>query len=209
MYSRGCSGSRLQRGREGAVQAGAPDLVAPTRSRPQIAVSVVARRHDRRLAGAGSTRLSARSQRASDPAGVCLCPQWRPHDLVMWDNRQTMHRVRRFDETQPRDMRRNRRRHSRPSLSRPRSNFFTSPALRGQRSDCEAIRVRVNGCGLTVEGLASSRAGSDEILSIRRVRRHRARPRPEAFAEFIHRAALRADPFGPRLRPLPAEERER
>jgi len=32
--------------------------------------------------------------------------RWRQHDLVMWDNRQTMHRVRRFDETQPRDMRR-------------------------------------------------------------------------------------------------------
>jgi alpha-ketoglutarate-dependent 2,4-dichlorophenoxyacetate dioxygenase len=32
--------------------------------------------------------------------------RWRPHDLVMWDNRQTMHRVRRFDETHPRDMRR-------------------------------------------------------------------------------------------------------
>jgi alpha-ketoglutarate-dependent 2,4-dichlorophenoxyacetate dioxygenase len=32
--------------------------------------------------------------------------QWRQYDLVMWDNRQTMHRVRRFDETQPRDMRR-------------------------------------------------------------------------------------------------------
>ena len=32
--------------------------------------------------------------------------KWRQHDLVMWDNRQTMHRVRRFDETQPRDMRR-------------------------------------------------------------------------------------------------------
>jgi alpha-ketoglutarate-dependent 2,4-dichlorophenoxyacetate dioxygenase len=31
---------------------------------------------------------------------------WRLHDLVMWDNRQTMHRVRRFDESQPRDMRR-------------------------------------------------------------------------------------------------------
>jgi alpha-ketoglutarate-dependent 2,4-dichlorophenoxyacetate dioxygenase len=31
---------------------------------------------------------------------------WRRHDLVMWDNRQTMHRVRRFDETQTRDMRR-------------------------------------------------------------------------------------------------------
>jgi alpha-ketoglutarate-dependent 2,4-dichlorophenoxyacetate dioxygenase len=32
--------------------------------------------------------------------------QWRPNDLVIWDNRQTMHRVRRFDESQPRDMRR-------------------------------------------------------------------------------------------------------
>jgi alpha-ketoglutarate-dependent 2,4-dichlorophenoxyacetate dioxygenase len=31
---------------------------------------------------------------------------WRPFDLVMWDNRQTMHRVRRFDESEPRDMRR-------------------------------------------------------------------------------------------------------
>ena len=32
--------------------------------------------------------------------------RWRLHDLVMWDNRQTMHRVRRFDESHPRDMRR-------------------------------------------------------------------------------------------------------
>jgi alpha-ketoglutarate-dependent 2,4-dichlorophenoxyacetate dioxygenase len=31
---------------------------------------------------------------------------WRQFDLVMWDNRTTMHRVRRFDETQVRDMRR-------------------------------------------------------------------------------------------------------
>jgi alpha-ketoglutarate-dependent 2,4-dichlorophenoxyacetate dioxygenase len=31
---------------------------------------------------------------------------WTRYDLVMWDNRQTMHRVRRFDESQPRDMRR-------------------------------------------------------------------------------------------------------
>ena len=32
---------------------------------------------------------------------------WRLHDLVMWDNRQTMHRVRRFDETEDiRDVRR-------------------------------------------------------------------------------------------------------
>ncbi len=32
--------------------------------------------------------------------------RWRPWDLVMWDNRQMMHRVRRYDETQARDMRR-------------------------------------------------------------------------------------------------------
>jgi alpha-ketoglutarate-dependent 2,4-dichlorophenoxyacetate dioxygenase len=32
--------------------------------------------------------------------------KWTLHDLIIWDNRQTMHRVRRYDETQPRDMRR-------------------------------------------------------------------------------------------------------
>ena len=32
--------------------------------------------------------------------------RWRLHELIMWDNRQTMHRVRRFDESQPRDVRR-------------------------------------------------------------------------------------------------------
>jgi len=32
--------------------------------------------------------------------------RWRPFDLVMWDNRAVMHRVRRYDSTQVRDMRR-------------------------------------------------------------------------------------------------------
>jgi alpha-ketoglutarate-dependent 2,4-dichlorophenoxyacetate dioxygenase len=32
--------------------------------------------------------------------------RWTVHDLVMWDNRQTIHRVRRYDQSQPRDMRR-------------------------------------------------------------------------------------------------------
>lgn len=31
---------------------------------------------------------------------------WRLHDLVVWDNRTTMHRARRFDRTEVRDMRR-------------------------------------------------------------------------------------------------------
>jgi len=32
--------------------------------------------------------------------------KWRQWDLVMWDNRQVVHRVRRFDDTKPRDVRR-------------------------------------------------------------------------------------------------------
>ena len=33
--------------------------------------------------------------------------KWKQHDLVIWDNRQTMHRARRFDDTKEvRDMRR-------------------------------------------------------------------------------------------------------
>jgi alpha-ketoglutarate-dependent 2,4-dichlorophenoxyacetate dioxygenase len=31
---------------------------------------------------------------------------WQKFDLVMWDNRSTMHRARRYDATQVRDMRR-------------------------------------------------------------------------------------------------------
>lgn len=31
---------------------------------------------------------------------------WRQHDLIIWDNRQTMHRVRRYSDEYPRDMRR-------------------------------------------------------------------------------------------------------
>ncbi|HJU31583.1 MAG TPA: TauD/TfdA family dioxygenase [Hyphomicrobiaceae bacterium] len=45
------------------------------------------------------------NEHATQPKFVYV-HKWRLHDLVMWDNRQTMHRVRRFDETQPRDMRR-------------------------------------------------------------------------------------------------------
>jgi alpha-ketoglutarate-dependent 2,4-dichlorophenoxyacetate dioxygenase len=32
--------------------------------------------------------------------------RWQPWDFVMWDNRRTMHRVRRYDQSHPRDMRR-------------------------------------------------------------------------------------------------------
>jgi alpha-ketoglutarate-dependent 2,4-dichlorophenoxyacetate dioxygenase len=45
------------------------------------------------------------NEHATQPAFV-YTHRWRPFDFVMWDNRRTMHRVRRYDESQPRDMRR-------------------------------------------------------------------------------------------------------
>jgi alpha-ketoglutarate-dependent 2,4-dichlorophenoxyacetate dioxygenase len=45
------------------------------------------------------------TEHATQPAFVYV-HKWTLHDLVVWDNRQTMHRVRRYDESQPRDMRR-------------------------------------------------------------------------------------------------------
>jgi alpha-ketoglutarate-dependent 2,4-dichlorophenoxyacetate dioxygenase len=45
------------------------------------------------------------TEHATQPEFVYV-HKWRLHDLVMWDNRQTMHRVRRYDQSQPRDMRR-------------------------------------------------------------------------------------------------------
>jgi alpha-ketoglutarate-dependent 2,4-dichlorophenoxyacetate dioxygenase len=45
------------------------------------------------------------TEHATQPRFVYV-HRWRSWDLVMWDNRQMMHRVRRYDEGQPRDMRR-------------------------------------------------------------------------------------------------------
>src|SRR5438309_4383410 len=38
--------------------------------------------------------------------GFVYSHEWRPYDLVMWDNRTTMHRARRFDRNEVRDVRR-------------------------------------------------------------------------------------------------------
>jgi alpha-ketoglutarate-dependent 2,4-dichlorophenoxyacetate dioxygenase len=45
------------------------------------------------------------TEHATQPRFVYV-HRWTVDDLVIWDNRQTMHRVRRYDESQPRDMRR-------------------------------------------------------------------------------------------------------
>jgi alpha-ketoglutarate-dependent 2,4-dichlorophenoxyacetate dioxygenase len=45
------------------------------------------------------------NEHATQPRFVYV-HKWRLNDLVIWDNRQTMHRGRRYDESQPRDVRR-------------------------------------------------------------------------------------------------------
>jgi alpha-ketoglutarate-dependent 2,4-dichlorophenoxyacetate dioxygenase len=45
------------------------------------------------------------TEHATQPRFVYV-HKWKLHDLVIWDNRQTMHRGRRYDETQARDVRR-------------------------------------------------------------------------------------------------------
>jgi alpha-ketoglutarate-dependent 2,4-dichlorophenoxyacetate dioxygenase len=45
------------------------------------------------------------TEHATQPKFVYV-HRWRPWDFVMWDNQRTMHRVRRYDDDQPRDMRR-------------------------------------------------------------------------------------------------------
>ncbi len=53
----------------------------------------------------GRAFLRDLNEHATQPQFVYV-HRWQPFDLVMWDNRQTMHRVRRFDASQVRDMRR-------------------------------------------------------------------------------------------------------
>jgi alpha-ketoglutarate-dependent 2,4-dichlorophenoxyacetate dioxygenase len=45
------------------------------------------------------------TEHATQPKFVYV-HRWRAWDLVIWDNRQMMHRVRRYDDSHPRDMRR-------------------------------------------------------------------------------------------------------
>ena len=45
------------------------------------------------------------TEHATQPRFVYV-HKWKTNDLVIWDNRQTMHRGRRYDERQPRDVRR-------------------------------------------------------------------------------------------------------
>src|ERR1700759_537849 len=53
----------------------------------------------------GRLLLRDLNEHATQPEFVYV-HKWTLHDFVIWDNRQTMHRVGRYDQSQPRDMRR-------------------------------------------------------------------------------------------------------
>ena len=85
--------------RSGAQSAPVPQRLVRRhpRHRAALAVPVGACRRDPRLAGAGGARPAARPDRARDAARIRLCACLAAADLVMWDNRGTMHRARRYD----------------------------------------------------------------------------------------------------------------
>ena len=58
------------------------------------------------------------TEHATQPQFVYV-HRWRPWDFVMWDNRRTMHRVRRYDDNQPRDMRRTTLAGDAPTVAQP------------------------------------------------------------------------------------------
>ena len=98
------SASQISRG-GAAIFAGAPASRADASGHRADRCSCRRMPADHRLAGARGSDVPARSDRARHSARFVYSHTWRV-DLVIWDNRQTMHRGRRFDETQVRDMRR-------------------------------------------------------------------------------------------------------
>ena len=107
LYSRGLLGFRGDRRGARDVPAGAPAPRAhASGDRPQVALSAS---HAGTIVGwpvpEARALLRDLTEHATQPQFV-YSHKWRQYDLVMWDNRQTMHRVRRFDESLVRDMRR-------------------------------------------------------------------------------------------------------
>jgi alpha-ketoglutarate-dependent 2,4-dichlorophenoxyacetate dioxygenase len=65
--------------------------------------------------------------------------RWRVNDFVMWDNRSTMHRERRFDPSEARDIRQTRLAGDGPTISRCLS--FRAPARPIQLGRCRRERL--------------------------------------------------------------------
>ena len=109
-HSRGQLGhQRLHRRRARRPPAGAASVGADTSGiTAQNALHGLARLAHRGLADARRASAAARPDGARDAARIRLPPfEWRVGDLVMWDNRCTLHRGRAYDDAaHPRDLRR-------------------------------------------------------------------------------------------------------
>jgi alpha-ketoglutarate-dependent 2,4-dichlorophenoxyacetate dioxygenase len=79
--------------------------VHPVHKRKSLYLSSHAGRVREMSVPEGRLLLRDLTEHATQPEFVYV-HKWKLHDFVMWDNRQTMHRVRRYDQSQPRDMRR-------------------------------------------------------------------------------------------------------
>jgi len=138
--------------------------------------------------------------------------KWTLHDLVMWDNRQTMHRVRRYDQSQPRDMRRatvagterrsSSRRRSKWAIRRP----GLEPGPKPQLSFCETAGAPAKsdhehlwlGPGLRREDAACASGGRAKSPTHARIRSTACPDRYRSCAAragiFPRRRRRRSDP---------------
>jgi len=87
---------------EEEIAAAFPAGVAASRAHPpfertQIAVPRLACRCPPRLDDPGSAHVPADLTEHATQREFVYSHAWHPHDLVMWDNRATMHRAHRFD----------------------------------------------------------------------------------------------------------------
>jgi alpha-ketoglutarate-dependent 2,4-dichlorophenoxyacetate dioxygenase len=90
--------------------------------------------------GGGAHPVADLTEHATQPRFV-YAHTWRPWDLIIWDNRQMMHRVRRYDESQPRDMRRTTIAGETPTAAQVERRSVSASALRESgRADHYASR---------------------------------------------------------------------
>ena len=88
------AGSRQPRGARGAAAAMLAHGVEKSRQRPRRDLSRLACLCGRRHGAGGGKRLIDELMEAATAPGTSYLHQWRRGDVVMWDNRATMHRGR-------------------------------------------------------------------------------------------------------------------
>ena len=130
----------------------------------------------------GRVLLRDLTEHATQPEFVYV-HKWTLHDLVMWDNRQTMHRVRRYDQSQPRDMRR-------------ATVAGTMPTVPQEAAERQLRRSRRRSSSLV--GWAKARLRRAHHLSKRRLKK--VGTLPPSLVELRRKKSL-CPPYGFRVKP--------